>query len=77
MTDEQKFQIETLSLEAMLLKFRYGDPSDPLLTGVAGEYFAERLARLRRVAGDSEYKRVSRWVGHPSGDWDEDDWNET
>lgn len=66
MTDAQKAQIDAMDYEALLRRWRFAPSGDPLLrndTGT-GQYYAERMAKLRdEPGGDERHVAASKRIG--------------
>ena len=62
LTPEIKRQIDSMSLEEMLSKWRFSPPGAWMFTGEIGEYFSKRMFGLRD-ADNEAWVRASKSVG--------------
>jgi len=60
LTDKKKKQIDSLSYQEMLQKWRFAPIGDPLFEGETGDYFS---ARMKELAVDVDEVAVSKKVG--------------
>lgn len=52
LTDELKKQIDEMNYEQMLHRWRFAPSGDPMFESEAGEYFKDRMTRLRDFGED-------------------------
>jgi len=58
-----KAWIDKATYEELLRKWRFAPAGSPLFTGEVGEYYKERMTRLKAIVGDEEHVRVSKAIG--------------
>lgn len=62
LTDKIKEQIDSMSYESMLRKWRFSKIGDEMFQGEIGEYFKERMKALRE-SDPQEAVRASKSIG--------------
>jgi hypothetical protein len=55
--------IEAMDYKSMLRRWRFAPPSDPMLQGGTGRYFAEVMRRKRQQIGNEAHVAASKAVG--------------
>lgn len=64
LTDEVKSEIDGMTYQRMLAKWRFAAIGHPMFQGESGDYFAKRMNELRaQPGGDSEHVRSSKAIG--------------
>lgn len=64
MSDEMKAQIDKMSYEELLSKWRYAPVGDPMFQGKTGDYYAMRMKELRdQPGGNNRHVRASKSIG--------------
>lgn len=63
LTDELKKQIDSMSYESMLNKWRFAPVGDSMFQGDSGDYFAKVMGEKREAVSDSERVRASKDAG--------------
>jgi len=61
LTEEYKNQIDSMTYEQMLKKWRFASIGDPIFQGEIGEYFSKRMAKLREQGAD--HVGISKLIG--------------
>lgn len=61
LTPELKKKIDSMSYESMLYQWRFAPAGTPLFQGESGEYFAERMEKLRAEGAD--HVEASKRIG--------------
>lgn len=64
LTPENKAQIDAMSYQGLLSRWRHAPVGDPWLQGETGEYWGKRMNELRaKPGGDEEHVRASKSIG--------------
>jgi len=63
MTAEMKAEIDAMSYESMLRKWRFAPVGDPMFQGEVGDYYAKCMAEKRATEGNAEHVRASKSIG--------------
>jgi hypothetical protein len=64
LTPANKQEIDDMSYGTLLVGWRFAKIGDPRFQGEHGEYWAERMAELRKADGGEEmHVRISRIIG--------------
>lgn len=61
LTPELKKKIDSMSYESMLYQWRFAPLGTPMLQGESGEYFEERMKKLRAEGAD--HVEASKRIG--------------
>jgi hypothetical protein len=62
MTEAQKRWIDNASYDQLLNKWRFAPVGDPMFQGETGEYYADRMSKLRKLDPDA-HVRASKTIG--------------
>ena len=52
LTDKNKARIDAMSYQGLLSHWRYASAGDPWFTGATGQYWSERMRKLRDAGSD-------------------------
>lgn len=64
LTSDIKKQIDAMSYEAMLAKWRLSPPDSPMFQGESADYFIKRMKELREQPGGKErHVAASKAIG--------------
>ena len=63
MTEKLKKQINEMSYESMLSRWRFAPLGDPLFQGEIGDYFAKVMREKREKLEEGEHARISKKIG--------------
>lgn len=65
LTPEKKAQIDAMSYEQLLKKWRFAKAGDPLFVGETGDYYGKRMNALRDTV---DHVAASKHIGWKKGD---------
>lgn len=63
MDEKTKAAIDGMTYTDMLRRWRFALTGDPLFQGPSGDYYAERMKKIRAEIGPEEHTRVSKEIG--------------
>jgi len=64
LTENLKNQIDSMSYETLLYKWRFATLGDPIFQDESGEYFSKRMKELKELpGGKEEHVQVSKSIG--------------
>lgn len=64
LTDDNKRHIDSLSLNALLSRWRFAPVGDPWFQGETGDYWGKRMSELRAQPGGNEaHVAASKSIG--------------
>jgi hypothetical protein len=61
--EQLKKQIDTMSYEDLLRRWRFAESGDPLFVGEVGHYYQETMRRKRAEVGDAAHTAASKRIG--------------
>ena len=65
-TEEMKRQVEAMSYEELLRKWRFAPAGDPMFAGEAGQYYLETMNRKRQALEPGQHVAASKAIGWDS-----------
>jgi len=63
LTPEVKAEIDAMTYEQLLRRWRFATLGNPMFQGERGSYFADRMSELRRKIGHDAAVQASKNVG--------------
>jgi len=61
--EEMKKWIDEATYESLLRKWRFAKSGDPWFQGAIGEYYRDRMFKLREEIGNAEHVATSKAIG--------------